>query len=262
MAVRARPGPARQDEDRWDLVFVKACINGDRLPGKHPALPVSATQIAAEALAAVRAGAGAVHLHVKDGSGADTLAGEPVSTVLEAVRDVVPDVPIGVTTGAWALPDPTTRTEAVRAWANLPDFASVNWHEDGAEEVAQALLDKGVGVEAGLWHESAVDAWARSPLRDQCLRVLVEVQDGPDQDESVRVADRLLAAVASTGARLPVLLHGEGSSCWPVLRRAARLGLDARIGLEDTLVLPDGSPASGNAALVRAALRVIDEERG
>ncbi|WP_181791756.1 3-keto-5-aminohexanoate cleavage protein, partial [Streptomyces phytophilus] len=40
---------------------------------------------------------------------------------------------------------------------------------------------------------------------------------------------------------------------WPVLRLAAGLGMAARIGLEDTLVLPDGSPAPGNAALVAAA---------
>lgn len=37
----------------------------------------------------------------------------------------------------------------------LPDFASVNWHEDGADEVAAALLEIGVGVEAGLWHVDA-----------------------------------------------------------------------------------------------------------
>jgi uncharacterized protein (DUF849 family) len=33
--------------------------------------------------------------------------------------------------------------------------------------------------------------------------------------------------------------------------------LDARIGLEDTQVLPDGSPAPDNAALVAAALRIL-----
>jgi uncharacterized protein (DUF849 family) len=31
------------------------------------------------------------------------------------------------------------------------------------------------------------------------------------------------------------------------------LGLPTRIGLEDTLVLPDGAPAPENAALVRVA---------
>ena len=37
------------------------------------------------------------------------------------------------------------------------------------------------------------------------------------------------------------------------LRLAVRLGLDIRIGLEDTLQMPDGTPAQGNTALVEAA---------
>jgi len=39
---------------------------------------------------------------------------------------------------------------------------------------------------------------------------------------------------------------------WPALRLARRLKLAARIGLEDTLVFEDGSPAPDNAALVQA----------
>jgi uncharacterized protein (DUF849 family) len=39
-----------------------------------------------------------------------------------------------------------------------------------------------------------------------------------------------------------------------MLRLAGAHGFDARIGLEDTLTLPDGLPAPDNAALVRAAV--------
>jgi uncharacterized protein (DUF849 family) len=53
---------------------------------------------------------------------------------------------------------------------------------------------------------------------------------------------------------VPVLLHGEDGGAWPVLRLAVARGLPTRIGLEDTLTGPDGAPAAGNAALVRAAL--------
>jgi uncharacterized protein (DUF849 family) len=49
-------------------------------------------------------------------------------------------------------------------------------------------------------------------------------------------------------------LHGEGPSTWPVLRAAVRRRLDTRIGLEDTLELPDGSPAADNAQLVAEAV--------
>jgi uncharacterized protein (DUF849 family) len=53
-----------------------------------------------------------------------------------------------------------------------------------------------------------------------------------------------------------VLLHAEGPATWPVLAEAVRRGLDTRIGLEDTLCLPDGSPAEDNAALVAAAVAI------
>ena len=48
----------------------------------------------------------------------------------------------------------------------------------------------------------------------------------------------------------------EGPATWPVLRQAVSLGRDIRIGLEDSLLLPDGSQAPSNAALVTAAVRL------
>jgi uncharacterized protein (DUF849 family) len=69
-------------------------------------------------------------------------------------------------------------------------------------------------------------------------------------------AQRLLALLPDPGPE--VLLHGEGSSSWPVLRHAVRRGLATRIGLEDVLALPDGTPAPDNAALVRAARAIIE----
>jgi uncharacterized protein (DUF849 family) len=232
-------------------VLIKACLNGARRPREHPALPVTPEALARDAAAVVAAGAGALHVHPKDDAGADSLRAADVDAAVDAVRRSVPGVPVGVTTGAWAMPDPAERVAAVRRWTVLPDFASLNWHEDGADEVAAALLERGIGVEAGLWHLDAVAAWRASPHRDRCLRVLLELRDGLDAVGTEAEAERLVAAVADTG---PVLLHGQGSSCWPAVRAAVRMGLDTRIGLEDVLELPDGSAAPDNASLVRAAI--------
>ena len=233
------------------LSVLKACVNGPRTPGEHSRVPVSADQIAADVVRVVAAGADAVHLHVKDDTGADTLQGAALAAVLRAVRAAAPGTPVGVTTGAWAEPEPTERLARIEAWTVLPDFASVNWHEDGAEQVAELLLGRGVGVEAGLWTVAAARSWSDSVLNRRCLRVLLELSDGLDATGTEREADDLLAAVAGTD--LPVLLHGLGPSCWPALRHAVAKGLDTRIGLEDVLVLPDGAPAPDHAALVAAA---------
>jgi uncharacterized protein (DUF849 family) len=238
-------------------MIVKVCVNGARGADEHPQLAADTSVLAEEARGAVAAGAAAVHVHPKGLDGQDSLATVAVAAVVEAVRSACPGVPVGVTTGAWAAPNPQQRLAEIRSWSVLPDFASVNWHEDGADAVAQVLLDRGVGVEAGIWHTAGLDAWVASPLRSRCLRVLVELPDIGDVDEVGRRASSLVSAVGRYEPHVPVLLHGEGASAWPALRLAIELGLDTRIGLEDTLVLPDGRVASGNAELVEVAWALI-----
>jgi uncharacterized protein (DUF849 family) len=174
-----------------------------------------------------------------------------VAAVVAAIRTAAPGIPVGVTTAAWVEPDPAIRAELVQRWTVLPDHASVNFHEDGAELVAEALLECGIGIEAGIFSgtEGAARflAWPSAP---KALRVLAEiVDDDPDTPH------RLLAELGDA-AGVPLLLHGEDASAWPVLELAVSLGLHTRIGLEDTSYLPDGTPAADNADLVRAARRL------
>jgi uncharacterized protein (DUF849 family) len=236
-----------------DPVYVKACINGARTPDQHPNLPVTPEQLAAAAVAAHRAGAKAVHMHPKAPDGRDSLEPGVVDAAVAAVREAVPGLPLGVTTGFWALPDADARRAAVQAWTVLPDFASVNWHESGSPELADVLLGMGMGVEVGLFHLESAASWAESRMAQHCMRVMIELQG----DEGVAVADAMLAKVASVGSPAPVLLHGLDESCWPLLEHAGSCGVQTRIGMEDTLRLPDGSVAPDNAALVSAAVALL-----
>lgn len=234
-------------------IYVKACINGARTPDQYPNLPVTPEQLAAEALAAHEAGANAVHMHPKTADGVDSLLPDVVDAAVSAVRHAVPGLPLGVTTGLWALPDEKQRLSAVEAWTELPDFASVNWHEPGADKLADLLLSRGVGVEAGLFHAEAAAGWAASEFATHCMRVMVELSGEGD----VAAADDLLSQVMAVRSPAPVLLHGFDQSCWPLLEHAGRRGVQVRIGLEDTLQLPDGSTAPGNAELVSAARQML-----
>ncbi|MGK5640357.1 3-keto-5-aminohexanoate cleavage protein [Streptomyces sp. URMC 126] len=242
--------------------MLQVCLNGVRDRGECRSLPVTAEELAAEARRAVSAGAEDVHLHPKDAGGRDSLAPELVAAAVTAVRAAVPkDVRVGVTTGAWAVPDPQCRARLIRSWSVLPDHASVNWHEEGAEAVAGVLLDLGIGVEAGIY--SGTDAARRflaSPLSARVLRVLAEVTDTDPGTAAATAVD--LVKELSEELTAPVLLHGEEGGAWPVLRVAAQQGLDSRIGLEDVLVLPDSSTAEDNAALVHAARSLLRTGRG
>ncbi|MET8723027.1 3-keto-5-aminohexanoate cleavage protein [Streptomyces misionensis] len=233
--------------------MVQVCLNGRRTPEDGTAVPMSPEDMARSAADAVAAGATEIHVHPKSPCGHDSLSPRVLAPTLRALRARVP-VPIGVTTGAWAEPDPARRLDRVRSWTLLPDFASVDWHEPGAEDLARLLLERGVAVEAGI--RSGTGAAARfvaSPLAPRVLRVLAEVTD-PDPATARNSARSLLAELGDRHGR-PVLLHGEEGGAWPLVRLAGRLGLATRIGLEDTLHLPDGERATSNAELVAHALR-------
>ena len=238
-------------------MLLKACLNGARAPGSHPALPVTPEQLAVDAAAAAAAGAAALHVHPRDADGRESLRGIVVATTLEAMRAAV-NLPIGVTTGAWVVPDARERLEALRGWSLLPDFASVNFHEDGARAVAEWLIERGVGVEAGIWSAASASALAESGLAASCLRILVEPMD-PDATTALATVRSIEAVVRDIGA--PILLHGFQATAWPMVDEAARRGYDTRIGLEDTVLLPDGGPASGNAELVGIARERLDGVR-
>jgi uncharacterized protein (DUF849 family) len=239
-------------------VTLQACLNGGRPPGQAPVTPAELAAAAAEAIAA---GAHGVHVHPRDHAGAESLLPGDVGAAVAAVRAAVgPDVEIGVTTGAWISPGVAGRRAAVEAWEVLPDSASVNWHEDGAVELAELLQARGVGIEAGLWSVDDAVAFLGWPERESVRRILVEAIDdeGP---AGVATAAAVVAVLHRGGVRGPLLVHGLGGSTWPVLRWSAERRHAVRIGLEDVLVLPDGSPATDNAALVRAAAEVVASAR-
>jgi len=247
------PGEETRDPGAYRRMLLQACVNGARDPAEHPWLSLDPAVVADDAARAVAAGAREVHVHPRDASGRDSLAADDVARWVWAVRQAAPGVPVGVTTGEWAEPDVERRLAAIESWTELPDHASVNWHESGADEVAALLMRRGVAVEAGLWDAAGFEVWKRSPVRGRCLRALIELPDEPA--ETVRDhAEAMIAHVSLEEPDLPILLHGEEGSTWPVFDLAVELGLDVRIGLEDTLLLPDGSSAPGNAALVRSAV--------
>ena len=244
-------------------MLIKACLKGGTTRAVHPSVPQTPDELAADASAAVRAGAGAVHIHPRDASGTETLAADPVLAAVAAVRAAVPAIPVGVTTGLWAAAgDAARRMALVSRWSgpDVPDFASVNLSEPGAEDLARLLGELGIAVEAGIWSAHDAERLAASAFGRHVLRILIEPQDRAPE-VAVAAAAAIEAALDRHGLTAPRLHHGYGAATWPVLRAAIRLGRDIRVGLEDTVVLEDGRPASGNSELVQAAVRLAAETR-
>ncbi|MFL5496117.1 MAG: 3-keto-5-aminohexanoate cleavage protein [Gemmatimonadales bacterium] len=238
-------------------MLLQAALNGARPAGAHPLLPVTREALAAAAAESVAAGAGAIHAHSRGSDGGESLAAADIDRLVLAIRQALPSTPLGVSTGAWIAGSGAERQDLVAGWSELPDFASVNFDEPGAASLARLLLRRGIGVEAGLSDEHATCHLAESGLADECLRVLLEPQ-AQDLSVALGIADRIEAVLESSGIRCPRLLHGTEATAWLLLDEAARRGYDARIGLEDILRLPDGTPADGNRALVVEARRRLE----
>ena len=86
--------------------------------------------------------------------------------------------------------------------------------------------------------------------------MLVEPLD-PDPESAVDHAAAMEAVLVEARVELEQVHHGDLVASWAVSERGARRGHGIRTGLEDTTVLPDGTPASENAELVRAAADLL-----
>lgn len=231
-------------------MLLQAALNGKLGRDDHPALPISADDLARDALACAAAGAGAVHVHPRDQRGRERLDARVVNDVVRRVRHTA-GIRVGVSTGAWIEPDAERRVELVAEW-RMPDFASVNLSEEGAAEVMAALLQRGIGVEAGVWSVEDAERLAATGLGGRVTRILVEPGDLP-VPAALEAAGRIHEALDGLGLTAPRLQHGDGEAAWALVADAVARGIDTRIGLEDTRHGPDGERTEGNAALVRSA---------
>ena len=237
--------------------MLQAALNGARRRDDYPTIPWTPEDLADSAADAARAGATAIHVHVRDGRGVESLEPADIARTVQALRTAVPRVPVGVSTGAWIVPNTERRHQLVECWTELPDYASVNFDEPGSELLAALLLQRDVGIEAGVANTAAATRFARSGLAPRCLRILLEPQI-QEFAAALEVVRNVEAVLDQAQIAIPRLLHGIDRTAWPMISEAARRGLQTRIGFEDTVTLPDGSAAPSNAALVAAARRVYD----
>jgi uncharacterized protein (DUF849 family) len=235
---------------------LKVALNGARSPAEHHAIPRTPQEQAAAARASVAAGAQVIHLHAFDEDGLETLAAGACTAVLQAVRAACPGVPVSLTTSAAIEPDPERRLQLVSEWTTLPDLVSANQGEAGIVELCEHLIERGVGIEAGLLHLNDAYAFVRSGLADRCVRVLVEPLDA-DPAAAAAHGAAMEAVVAEAGIGLEQVHHGDGIASWAVIERALGRGHGIRVGLEDMTVLPDGRIAKDNADLVRTAVGMM-----
>lgn len=231
---------------------VQVSLNGSRDPETHPKLKLTLKDLTEDVRRCASLGCRSFHVHPRTLGGAESLDATTVDYWMERLRVAAPEASFSVSTGAW-IGSCASRLAAIRSWWSRPDYASVNFHEEGAEEIADALLRRGVGVEAGIWHPEGARRFLAFPLRRFCRRLMLEMPDAEAWEAEGVLKETLRVLEGSMGEH-EIILHGEGKSAWPMLQLALLWGWRTRIGLEDSLHLPDGRPAHDNLALFSAAL--------
>ena len=250
-------------------VLLAAAPNGARLtPADHPRLPMTAAELARTAAEVAEAGAGMIHLHVRDGDGRHVLDADLYREAIAAIRAAVGmRLVIQITTEAVGQFKPEAQMAVVDAVR--PEAASLALRElcpdAGREAAFAAFLERmrREQVAAQFILYDAADTARLLALVDRGIvpdeRPSVLYVLGRYQTERLSRPDDVLPFLAAASDRLPdfmVCAFGRNEAACGVT--AALLGGDIRVGLENNLHLPDGTIAPDNAALVAAVRRPLD----
>ena len=195
---------------------------------QHPALPVTIDDLAQTARACLDAGAGGIHLHVRDGAGVHVLDADLFNRAAEAVdRATGGAMWVQATSEAVGRYSPAEmrallaglRTPAVSVAMRelIPDTA----HEAAAAQALAGVVGRGTAVQYILFNPGEIATFAD------------------------RVARGVIPDVA-----LDVLFAVGHYTIGAVLAGALALGGKARVGFENSFLMADGTFAADNAARV------------
>ncbi len=224
----------------------------------HPALPVTIPQTIEVARACHEQGAGALHLHVRDEAGVHSLDPGLYREALDELARVLPDMAVQITTESAGLFDVATQLHCLVALR--PAWASVSVREIArdaalAPRVYATCAEQGTRVQHILYDQSDAETLHRlqrdGHLPDTAPEVILVLgKYMPPTDGTPDMLKARVAALPDGAAWSICAFGGQEQAC---LIRAAGMGASGlRIGFENNLNRPDGTPWTDMAEAVRS----------
>jgi len=251
-------------------VIITAALTGSRITkDQTPYIPITPAEIAVEGVAAWRAGAAVVHIHVRDaaGQGAQDLeAFREVTAVLRRETDVILCL---TTSGIPGRNLPTA--ERIAPLALRPEMASfdagtiqmdaglfVN-EPEFLDALAAEALERGVKLELECFDFDMVETALRYHAKGKIPAPLhFQFVTGTRLGMPASAAALVEAAgMLPPDATWSVI--GVGRTQTPMAMLALAMGGHVRVGLEDNIHYRRGELATGNAQLVERAVRLAGE---
>jgi len=245
-----------------DQVMIAVAPNGARKTQQdHPQLPISPKEIAQTAAACRDAGACMIHLHVRDENLGHSLDAERYREAIRTIRQQVgKEFIIQITTEAVGIYNREQQIQTVHEVR--PEAVSL-----AIREISPAGVDENVSAEffSFLQRERIAPQYILYDKEDILhFKKLLERGVVPDENISVLlVLGRYAENQKSNSADLAPLLSflpdvqhwslcAFGASEKDCMLDAIKRGGHCRVGFENNFLLPDGSLAADNAALVKS----------
>ncbi|MBK1666795.1 class III aminotransferase [Rhodovibrio sodomensis] len=242
-------------------LVIAAAPNGARkTPQDHPALPVTADQLADTAAACQGAGAAMCHLHVRDAEGRHSLDPRHYARAVDAIRARVGErLVIQATSESGGVYDPPAQLDAMRALE--PESLSLavrevigrTEDETAAGEFLAWARAQGIAVQYILYDRGDLDRYRELAARGVIPGTrhwLLFVLGSYAQHRDAAPAELLSFVGADWPDDSPWMVCAFGPREAACALTAAGLGGQVRVGFENNLQLPDGTIAPDNAALV------------
>lgn len=246
--------------------IVMAAPNGARrTKADHPNLPVTATELAAEAVLCRDAGASVLHLHVRDGQGAHSLDAGLYREALAEVRGALGDsMVLQVTTEAVGRFSPEEQIAVVRALKPeavslaLRELAPDAAGEPAARDLFEWMRDNRVWAQVILYDPADIARFVSlaetglfAVARPSVLLVLGRYTVGQVSDpQDLTPMLEALAPVRDAVSWWVCAFGAQENAC---MARAIAEGGNVRVGFENNFYLPDGRRAGHTADLVALA---------
>jgi len=254
--------------DKQHRVAVAVAPNGGRRTrADHPALPLTAAEVALTARACADAGAAMIHVHVRDGQGRHLLDADAYRRATKAIREAVGDrLVIQITSESLGIYSPAEQMAVVRE--TRPQAVSLALSELAPDTGAETAFSEfmvwlhGERIAPQIILYSPDEAVRLAGLRRRGLL-------GADDVPVLFVLGRYTRGQVSTPADLlPFVAPGvPGFGHWSVCAfgrhetacvvAAGLLGGHVRVGFENNFMLPDGRLAVSNADLVAQVVQTL-----
>jgi len=234
---------------------------------KNPSLPVTGEEIAADVRRCAGVGASLFHVHARDAAQEPTLDIDVYRDNARKIKHVAPDVIIQLSTGARAGKDWELRANPVRLLPEMASFTTGSNNLPGIiyenspqfiEFLAQVFKETGVKPEIEVFETGMINnaLYLQQKGLIQAPLHFCFVLGAPGSMPGTVKNLQFLSDSIPAGSTWSVA--GIAKAEIPLAAAAIVMGGHVRVGLEDNLYLPDGSPAS-NPELVEKVVTIAEQ---